>query len=478
MRLTLGLMATFLLAIAMIVANTSGNGSEAASEPAPEAAAKSDAAKPSDAKPTTDRLIVHEWGTFTSFSGSDSVKLEFRPLVDVDLPFFVFDRGRQAGVPRLFGKFNLRVLQRMETPVTYFYTDRARQVNVRVGFPQGLLTEFYPPVQEMLPKYDPKKPAPLTDSMLDWGKVWIIPDDRLQIDVDDEQLAAKLHRRVLQRLLPQTYAPNHYAYARETDSALVYVEREANKKLPLAPRGAYFEKFLFYRGVGNFELPLELSAQRGGRFELTNLRSETIRSLFLVTLDGDELRFVKYDKIDGGERLTLEQSEATSSIDELSEAVVQALIDEKLYEKEARAMVKTWKSSWFGEQGTRLFYMLPQSTTDQLLPLDIQPTPDEMVRVMVGRMEIMRPEDEARITELVKKNHQDRVALAKKVAEFPDVEHKPLPLPKSIIALGRLGEPALVRVKHIAKDAKIRTEADYLLSQLRSYRNALAAAGG
>ena len=48
----------------------------------------------------------------------------------------------------------------------------------------------------------------------------------------------------------------------------------------------------------------------------------------------------------------------------------------------------------------------------------------------------------------------------------------------SRIALGRLGEPALVRVKHIAKDAKIRTEADYLLSQLRSYRNALAASGG
>ncbi len=28
------------------------------------------------------RLVVHEWGTFTNFSGSDGVKLEYRPLID------------------------------------------------------------------------------------------------------------------------------------------------------------------------------------------------------------------------------------------------------------------------------------------------------------------------------------------------------------------------------------------------------------
>ncbi|HIK92924.1 MAG TPA: hypothetical protein EYG03_13225, partial [Planctomycetes bacterium] len=43
------------------------------------------------------RLVVHEWGTFTNFSGSDGVKLEYRPLVDNDLPDFVLDRGMQAG---------------------------------------------------------------------------------------------------------------------------------------------------------------------------------------------------------------------------------------------------------------------------------------------------------------------------------------------------------------------------------------------
>ncbi len=117
------------------------------------------------------RLVVHEWGTFTNFSGSDGVKLEYRPLIDNDLPDFVLDRGMQAGLHPRFTKTLLRGRQRMETPVTYFYTDKVRDVNVRVRFPQGLLTEFYPPVQKMLPEFTHaqlhKLPA-LKDSLLDW----------------------------------------------------------------------------------------------------------------------------------------------------------------------------------------------------------------------------------------------------------------------------------------------------------------------
>ena len=47
-------------------------------------------------------LVVHEWGTFTSFSGSDGVRLEYRPLLDEDLPYFVLDRFLQSGTPNLW----------------------------------------------------------------------------------------------------------------------------------------------------------------------------------------------------------------------------------------------------------------------------------------------------------------------------------------------------------------------------------------
>src|SRR5688572_5239126 len=168
-------------------------------------------------------FIVHEWGTFTSFSGSDAVKLEFRPLVDVDLPRFVLDRGRQEGIPNPLLKSNYRVFQRMETPVTYFYSDREREARVKVGFPQGLLTEFYPPVERQLPKFNIFGREPLTGAELDWGEVWIVPEDRLQVNLGDARLAEQVRARLLHRLLPNSDYYEHYAFARETDSALVYV---------------------------------------------------------------------------------------------------------------------------------------------------------------------------------------------------------------------------------------------------------------
>jgi hypothetical protein len=419
-------------------------------------------------------FIVHEWGTFTSFSGSDAVKLEFRPLVDVDLPRFVLDRGRQEGKPNLLLKSNYRVFQRMETPVTYFYSDREREARVRVGFPQGMLTEFYPPVERQLPAFEWFTEQPLTGAELDWGKVWIVPEDRLQVNLADGKLAEQVRDRVLHRLLPNSDNYPHYAYARETDSALVYVERQATKDRPLAPFGEFFEKFLFYRGIGNFELPLQLSAAAGDRYELTNTGAEPIRSLFLVTAHEGKVRFASIDGIKPGERLRLNQSKDDSTVEALGEAVVAALMEEKLYEKEARAMVKTWQESWFGEEGTRLFYMLPQSVTDELLPLTIDPVPDETVRVMVGRLEIMRPEDEARVTALVQQSAQDRAAaqeLRSQKSEAPQYK-----LPPAIIDLGRLAEPALVRAQHIAPDEATRAEAGVLLYELRQHRNALAAA--
>src|SRR3954447_15296004 len=82
------------------------------------------------------RLVVHEWGTFTNFSGSDGVNLEFRPLVTNDLPRFIMNPSSQSASPFLksLSKDQYVALQRMETPVMYFYTDVPRIVNVRVDF--------------------------------------------------------------------------------------------------------------------------------------------------------------------------------------------------------------------------------------------------------------------------------------------------------------------------------------------------------
>jgi len=421
-------------------------------------------------------LIVHEWGTFTTFSGSDGVKLDYRPLLDEDLPTFVLDRFLQSGFPT-FTKSSIRSRVRMETPATYFYTERERDVNVKVAFPEGLLTEFYPPVAKLAPNYAPGEKPTIKNSLLDWGKVHLIPTNRFVANVDNAEYRQFLESRMLHGLIPpEQYQHNHYFHARETDSALVHVRLEKpNPKEPfskkanvlnaLRPTGNFFEKFLFYRGVGNFNLPLQLTSHGSGQFELHNSGTDRIGSMFLVEVDGKDIRFAVYDGIDANSKLALSQSTEKSDINALSIAVTKSLVAEGLYEKEALAMVKTWKESWFGEQGTRLFYMVPARLTDEILPLEISPRPDETIRVLVGRMEIMTKEDEQKMIELVRtssKRRQDDIKAAKKVGKRPTYK-----LPKELTRWGRLAEPALVRVRATTADPQVRSEAKYLLSRFK-----------
>src|SRR5438067_9579696 len=94
-------------------------------------------------------LVVHEWGTFTSVAGKDGVAIDWQTQGGPsDLPSFVYTPER-AGlrhsreVYEEYGKGG-RHLVRMETPVVYFYSDIARDVSLKVSFPQGRITEYYP----------------------------------------------------------------------------------------------------------------------------------------------------------------------------------------------------------------------------------------------------------------------------------------------------------------------------------------------
>src|SRR5439155_23891231 len=80
---------------------------------------------------------------------------------------------------------------------------------------------------------------------------------------------------------------------------------------------------------------------------------------------------------------------------DLADVVVKGLTAAGLYEREARAMVKTWDAAWFKEEGTRLLYLVPRAKTDELLPLTVDPKPAEVVRVLVGRHDFLTPEQEA-----------------------------------------------------------------------------------
>jgi hypothetical protein len=90
--------------------------------------------------------------------------------------------------------------------------------------------------------------------------------------------------------------------------------------------------------------------------------------------------------------------------------LVDILVANGLYEKEAQAMVDTWSDSWF-EEGARLLYIVPQQAVDAILPLSISPTPSAVARVFVGRMELVTPVTRRAVRLALAMN--DRAALEK-----------------------------------------------------------------
>src|SRR5581483_3045482 len=103
-------------------------------------------------------LVAHEWGTFTSLQGANGALIPWKPLTTSQLPGFVYDWQR-PGLNRLRAgqifKGEMITLQRMETPVIYFYSDRKASVDVDVRFPQGTITEWYPQAPRVGPSMIP-----------------------------------------------------------------------------------------------------------------------------------------------------------------------------------------------------------------------------------------------------------------------------------------------------------------------------------
>lgn len=315
-----------------------------------------------DSAAATKGLVVHEWGTFSTFSGSDGKNLEFQPY-DNDLPDFVhgyLPHNSKAG-PR-GGSISL------ETPVLYFYSDRALTASVRVDFPKGTLTEWYPHAER-------------TDRTLAWRRIEVLPGEALK--------------------LPKEENKSRYYAARETDAEPLRVTYPEDD-----PSCVEQEKFLFYRGVGTFDMPLGVRADGDGRFTASWNGAGPWGDLILVQVRDGKIRFKPFD-LDrgpgGAMRADVQVPDRDASEEEFGAAMVRLLTEKGLYEKEARTMVKTWKSAWFGEEGTRVLYVLPERLTDELLPLHVEPKPRGLLRVLVGRHDVLTPEREKQIDASVAK---------------------------------------------------------------------------
>lgn len=339
------------------------------------------------AAPTSDEaLVVHEWGTFTSFQDSKGATIAGINVDDEPVPAFVhrlkdlpiFTAGSypatwSQGAPRCHGGVTLR----LETPVLYFYPQAGfppnQRIDVQAKFVGGWLTEFFPAAAADVPQF-PHTLNGSAQGSLKWSDLRLAP-------------AAVGN-------LPQTTAPVWLA-PRKVRSAVVAT---ANKEA---------EKYLFYRGVGHLDAPLvvrQQSEQLSLALREGEARLDRFPPVWLVRVlpNGKVWYVAAHPKASaGGIDLSLRaDGDATQgNLDALRGELASALITDGLYPDEAQAMLETWKLSYFSSEGLRLFFLLPQTWTDARLPLSIS-TPARVTRVMMGRIELVSEDQRAVLEQL------------------------------------------------------------------------------
>ena len=323
-------------------------------------------------------LTVHEWGTFTSVAGEDGSAVEWNTLgCKSDLPRFVVDSYRGL-------KWGLLGTVRMETPVLYFYSSREMSANVKVSFPQGLITEWYPKAENHV-----------------YQKGWNGNDGpmhRLEanlsgIDASMRTITGAIEwknvnvRPGAAPVLPVESGPSHYYAARGTDAAPISVDGQ-------------HEKFLFYRGIGRFPVPLSARLSTDGKIIVENRGKEPVPSVILFENRQGRIGYRTAGAIK--QTITLDAPSLDNSFPQLRQQLESALVAQGLFAKEAQAMVETWRDSWF-EEGSRLIYILPTPAVDAILPLQVDPAPSQTARVFVGRIELVTPETKRSVESAIAK---------------------------------------------------------------------------
>jgi hypothetical protein len=336
---------------------------------------------------------IHEWGTFTSLQDENGDAIGGINTDDEPVPAFVHQLGQQlllqpTEMPPSFFQgaphCHPGVTMRMETPVIYFHPPRntgITNVSVRVKFRGGWLSEFYPNALVSTPA--------LSNRLFQFGPL-------------DRNTESTLEWRDLQ-------VGGHWPLTNTT--AHVWTSPRAVKAALVRTPEGEAEQFLFYRGVAHIDAPLRVATDPASgtlairsQWQL-NEKPPAIRSLMLVDIRADgeaAFRTLPDITLDPDVSKVLARTPASFSPGEftsqnlvkLRELLKLALVSEGLHTDEALALLNTWELSYFKSPGLRLFFIVPREWTDFHLPLEVS-VPAELTRVMVGRIELVKPEQRA-----------------------------------------------------------------------------------
>ncbi|MCI0334581.1 MAG: hypothetical protein L0228_15295 [Planctomycetes bacterium] len=349
----------------------------------------------SSANSGIERLVVHEWGTFTSFQDEQGDAIAGINGDDEPVPKFVHRisdfllLGPQASIPVLSQgapHCHPHVTMRLETPVVYFHPSPGMNlpltVDVEVGFHSGWLSEYYP---------DAEVEAPGVKGQMSFGPI---------------------RRETVGSLRWKDVQVGTNTAGRETNAA-DWLAPRAVEAAGVTSANGESERFLFYRGVGRVESPLRVSRDVPENSLTLSVDFPAawqdrrppilVRKIWLVEVHDDKACAFRVipgfevpngvePRVVGTVRDKFDDSEFhVDNVAKLRASLRSVLIEDGLYADEADALLNTWKLSYFESPGLRLFYLVPRAWTDHVLPMRFS-VETELVRTMVGRIEIVTPE--------------------------------------------------------------------------------------
>ncbi|MBL8896249.1 MAG: hypothetical protein JNM84_01415 [Planctomycetes bacterium] len=357
------------------------------------------------------RWSVHEWGTFTVLQDEQGIGLPGVNINEETLPPFVHrlerdltpdshehapllrlgthQRFASKGIPRSCPAARMR----METPILYFYPPSARveQLDVRVDFFRGWISEWYPDAEVRALGFEESEERPM------------IP------------------REGFSSVTWKNLSVGGAAQPPATDSRVWLAPRIPRPASVATPSGEA-ERYLFYRGVADLAAPLRVSRSpqveedelhlRANARELAGDAPYTFSALWLVDVRADrQVAFRAVPAITSGTDVDavlatvpalFEASDyAAGHLRELRAAMAVELRKAGLFADEAEAMLDTWEVSYFHSAGLRLFFVLPRAWVDAALPLHLS-KPADVARVMIGRIELVTAQQRALVARMAR----------------------------------------------------------------------------
>ena len=337
-------------------------------------------------------LEVHEWGTFTVLSGPNGMQVPWYASYSdlAKLPKFVS--------PGFSGKNGLARI-RMETPVLYFYPEKEMEVSVDVSFASGSITETFPHSHGGKITVEPG----MGMGSVSYGGKWT---GKLHPPTDSKAAAE----------IPVIEASENeepYGAAREVPDAWIFEsDLEEIPGLQVQPHFPQVEKFIFYRGAGDAHIPVTTSVS-GDKVTVKNQWENALPFGVALRVKNGKASWVEVPAVAGrpvDEAPSMNQAQVAfpkpdRSIDEVESELAavwkKALADHGLTSAEASAMVETWRKTWFRESGDRFLALVPQEPVDAMLPLNITPAPEKVIRVFVARFEMISDETAAGLVALL-----------------------------------------------------------------------------